>query len=225
MIVSEILAWADAFHAREGRWPGCGSGEIPEATGETWVHVDAALRQGRRDLPGGSSLARLLAERKGKRSSSRVPELTIPQVLAWADAHHTRTGRWPTSASGLISDSGGVYWFNVDNFLKRKAGGVRQGELSLYRLLSRERGMVRHPPLREEQVLGWADAFYTREGQWPAIQSGPIPEAPEETWAAVHMALLTGGRGFAGGSSLAKLLFERRGAPVRRGSCVRRSTR
>ena len=214
--VPEILAWADAFHAREGRWPGCGSGELPEATGETWMRVNAALRQGRRGLPGGSSLARLLAERKGKRSWSPLPELTIPQVLAWADAHHARTGRWPTSASGLISDSGGLYWINVDNFLKRKTGGARKGELSLYRLLSRERGIVRHPPLTEGQVLLWADAFYAREGQWPAIRSGPIPEAPDETWAAVHMALLIGGRGFAGGSSLAKLLFERRGATVRR---------
>jgi hypothetical protein len=215
--VPEILAWADAFHAREGRWPGYRSGEIPEAAGETWRRVDAALREGTRGLAGGTSLARLFGKRTRKQSSSRLPELTIPRVLEWADSHHARTGRWPTAACGLIRDSGGVYWVDVDNFLESKAAGAPRGKLSLCRLLCRERGMVNHRPLTEEQVLAWADAFYAREGKWPAIRSGSILEAPEETWSAVHMALLIGGRGFPGGSSLAKLLLKRRGAPVRRG--------
>ena len=223
--VPEILAWAGAFHAREGRWPGYRSGDIPEAAGETWMGVNTALREGQRGLPRGSSLASLLAERKRKRPPRRLLELTIPQMLAWADAHRARTGRWPTATSGLIAASGGVCWFEVDDFLKQRARGARRGDSSLFRLLSRERGVVRHPPLTEEQVLLWADAFFAREGRWPAIRSGPIPEAPEETWGAVHMALLIGGRGFAGGSSLAKLLFERRGAAVRRGATGRSAGR
>jgi len=68
---SEILDWADAYHARTGEWPTWESGPIPEAPGETWSRVYAALYQGSRGLPGGTTLPRLL---KGYLSSStRTP--------------------------------------------------------------------------------------------------------------------------------------------------------
>jgi hypothetical protein len=35
------------------------------APGETWVAIDAALAHGHRGLPGGDSVARLLARRRG----------------------------------------------------------------------------------------------------------------------------------------------------------------
>ena len=41
------------------------SGPISEAPGETWGAVDAALQKGSRGLPGGSSLALLLADKRG----------------------------------------------------------------------------------------------------------------------------------------------------------------
>src|SRR5262249_32842998 len=50
-----------------------------------------------------------------------------------------------------------------------------------------------------------------RTGRWPAVKSGPIPEAPGETWVAVDQALRMGARGLPGGSSLAGLLLKRRG--------------
>ena len=40
--------------------------------------------------------------------------------------------------------------------------------------------------------------------------SGPVAEAPEETWRAVNMALAQGHRGLPGGSSLSRLLDESR---------------
>ena len=52
---------------------------------------------GLRGLAGGSSLPRLLAEQRGVRNVHGLPPLTEEQVLAWADAHHARTGRWPVS--------------------------------------------------------------------------------------------------------------------------------
>jgi hypothetical protein len=63
--VEQILAWADAFHARTGEWPPSVAAPIPEAPGETWSAVNAALRVGVRGLPGGSSLPRLLREHRG----------------------------------------------------------------------------------------------------------------------------------------------------------------
>src|SRR5207244_3502144 len=56
----QILAWADSYHKRHGRWPTEPAGLIPRSGGETWSGVDQALRVGLRGLPAGSSLARLL---------------------------------------------------------------------------------------------------------------------------------------------------------------------
>jgi hypothetical protein len=64
LTVAVILVWADAHHGRIGRWPSCESGPVHGAQGETWGRLDAALREGARGLPGGSSLARLLDEHR-----------------------------------------------------------------------------------------------------------------------------------------------------------------
>jgi hypothetical protein len=56
-----ILALADAHHAATGRWPNTHTREPIAATGRHWASVDQALRQGRRGLPGGDTLAELLA--------------------------------------------------------------------------------------------------------------------------------------------------------------------
>jgi hypothetical protein len=66
MPVQKILEWADAHHRRTGRWPGVLSGEIPEAPGEDWHAVNFALYRGFRGLPGGDSLAKLLARERGR---------------------------------------------------------------------------------------------------------------------------------------------------------------
>lgn len=58
---AQILAWADTYHARTGRWPARNSGPVPEAPGQTWATVNQALAAGARGLPGGDTLARLLA--------------------------------------------------------------------------------------------------------------------------------------------------------------------
>src|SRR5262249_21652091 len=63
----QILAWADAHYERSGQWPRVESGAIDGTTGEKWANVNAALEQGLRDLPGGSSLAKLLAEKRDAR--------------------------------------------------------------------------------------------------------------------------------------------------------------
>ena len=60
-----ILTWADAYHRRTGRWPKAGPGPVADAPGEHWRAVDSALRHGGRGLAPGSSLARLLGERRG----------------------------------------------------------------------------------------------------------------------------------------------------------------
>jgi hypothetical protein len=57
----EIILWAKRHHGRAGSWPKYYSGPIIEASGETWAAIDSALRNGKRGLTKGGSLAKLLA--------------------------------------------------------------------------------------------------------------------------------------------------------------------
>ncbi len=57
----EILAWADAHHARTGEWPTVRSGRVRENESENWNAISAALDKGYRGLPGGLTLAQFLA--------------------------------------------------------------------------------------------------------------------------------------------------------------------
>ena len=212
-IVAQVLEWADAHHRRMGRWPNENSGPVVDAPGETWNAVEAALRQGSRGFPGGSSIARLLAKRRGVRNPQNLPRLTIPKILAWADAHYKRTKCWPKKHSGPIPESAGDDWAAIDAGLNHGCRGLPGGQ-SLAQLLDNRRGVRNRkalPHYKEKGILAWADAHHQRTGTWPKHYSGPIAEAPGETWLAVNAALSNGVRGLPGGSSLARLLQERRG--------------
>src|SRR5262249_6167740 len=115
------------------------SGPIDEAPADTWGRLDRALQTGSRRLPGGSTLARLLAERRGVRSRRHTPPLTVKQILRWADAHHKRTGRWPNIMSGPVVGVAGERWGAVNNALYYGCRGL-PGQDSLALLLARERG-------------------------------------------------------------------------------------
>jgi hypothetical protein len=205
---ARIGAWARDHRRRTGAWPTRNSGPVLGAAGEVWANLDTTLREGGRGLPGGSCLARLLAERCGVRNRLGLPPLSVEQILAWADRYHRRTGGWPRASSGPIPEVPGETWRAVDAALRGGRRGLR-GSSSLARLLARERGVRNRrqlPRLTRRQILTWADAHRRRTGKWPTCASGPIPEAPGETWKAVGTALVQGLRGLRGGSSLAKLL-------------------
>src|SRR5436190_80912 len=89
--IAQILTWADAYHARRGRWPTQRSGviddqpELPDLTGApvlvpclTWATVNRALCQGFDGLPGGTSLAQLLTEHRAVRRPRGPRQLTVP---------------------------------------------------------------------------------------------------------------------------------------------------
>jgi hypothetical protein len=119
--VEQILDWADRFGARHGSWPNSGDGRISYDLSLTWNGVNEALRQGYRGLPGGSSMAQLLAEHRGHRNVARLPDLTVPQMLVWADEYHRRNERWPTLRSGPILNSGGESWQKIERALRDHA--------------------------------------------------------------------------------------------------------
>jgi hypothetical protein len=109
---------------------------VAGAAGETWKGLDLALRFGHRGLPGGTSLAVLLAQRAGARNRAGLPALSEGRVVAWAEAHRRRTGRWPGRGSGAVAGAGGETWGAVDQALRAGYRGLPGGS-SLAGLLRR----------------------------------------------------------------------------------------
>lgn len=216
LTIPRILSWARAYRRRTGEWPQIISGVIAESPSETWSKVNGALEKGQRGLPDGSSLAKLLHERLGARHRKHPPPLTVEQILTWADAHHDRTGVWPTKKSGAIAAAPGETWALVNDALNKRQRGLRDSDAptSLARLLLARRGVrnrMNLPRLTEAKVLKWADQHFARAGQWPRASSGPVLGASGETWRNVKTALYQGARGLPGGTSLARLLSAKRG--------------
>src|SRR5262249_52289094 len=117
--------------------------------------------------------------------------LTVEQILAWADAHKARTGAWPQARSGPIPEAPGETWAGINMALYKGYRGLPPGS-SLARLLAENRGLrnpSQLPPLSREQILKWARLHFHRTGRWPTMRSGPVVDAPGDTWAAVNQAL------------------------------------
>jgi len=221
LTVQQILAWADEYHARTGRWPHLNSGKVQGSPGDSWANIYEALHGARRGVPPGyGSLASLLEKYRGVRHIRHLPRYTTPQILAWADAHHRRHGRWPAWYSGPIPEAPGESWRKVEGALSKGRRGL-PGRDSLSQLLMRygrrprrtwKIHPARHAPLTISQILAWADEFHRRNDRWPATLSGPIAGTRDETWTSVDNALRAGMRGLPGGSSVALLLEKHRGA-------------
>jgi hypothetical protein len=204
----QILAWADTHYQLNGEWPGQYSGPVCSAPGEKWANTNAALREGLRGLPGKSSLAKLLYEKRGVRTWASAPDLSRIQIHRWVADHFERTCEFPTRQSGVISGSDGETWLRVDAALKTGLRGLPGGS-SLALFLHEEFGVRSRkalPRLTTEHIKGWVTAFYDRTGEYPTHLSGEILGTNGETWGGVDAAMKTGSRGFDGDYSLARLL-------------------
>jgi hypothetical protein len=139
LTIEQILAWADAHRRRTGRFPSVTSGDVEGVEGENWSAIHLALRHGSRGLPAGWSLARLLAKHRGHRPGAQKRRLTIGQILAWADIHYRRAGRFPNAAAGKVYGVDDETWLAIDAALQRSGRGLPGGS-SLHRLLVEFRG-------------------------------------------------------------------------------------
>jgi hypothetical protein len=214
--VAQILAWADEHVRRTGRWPTVRSGEIEGSGRLTWDGVDTALARGWAGLRGKSTLARLLAQHRGKALNRTLLGPSVDEILKWADEFYDRHGRWPSKHDGRIV---GVRWSwsAIEHLISRHGCGI-DGVQSLAQLLARKRGK-RNPrqlaSLSLAKILLWADAFHDRTGRWPIERDGPVMPLMDETWDMVDTALRVGRRGVKGGSSLSQLLRAKRGVVYR----------
>ena len=120
--IRQILSWADEFHRITGRWPAIASRPKGLPTGESWKTVNKALYQGLRGLPGGSSLAILLAEQRDVHGP-----LTPERILAWADLHFEGTGEWPGTRSGRVRGAYRERWETIDTNLRQGRRGLPGG--------------------------------------------------------------------------------------------------
>jgi len=136
--VDHIQAWVDSHRERTGRWPTKTDAEIEEAPEEKWYSIDHHLRHGGRGLPGGTSLGRLIATERRVRNQTNITIFTVDQVLAWADAHYQRTGKWPVYESGPIPEAPGENWKRVQNALLYGLRGLPGGS-SLAQFLNQHR--------------------------------------------------------------------------------------
>jgi hypothetical protein len=212
LTVEEILSWADAYRDRHQVWPHTDAGPVAEAPGEAWDKIDQALRDGGRGLPGNSSLALLLVAQRGARIHLHEPPLDEERILAWAQAHRERTGRWPVAGSGDVPEEPGETWHAINDALRGGRRGLSAGD-SLATLLARRLGARNNtsvPRLTVPRIVAWADQHYARTGQWPTATSGPVVGAPGETWLGIDQALRGGQRGLRLVSSLARLLARQR---------------
>lgn len=197
-----ILRWADDYHRLNGKWPYVNDEGIPESEDDTWKRIDSALRRGDRGLKSRTSLAQLLFVHRGVVNFLNLPRLTKKQILAWADAHHKRTGAWPSENSGRIVGADGETWIRVSEAMRMGRRGFAPGG-SLAKLLEasgRKRNRSNYPPLSEAVIIQWADSHHRRTGRWPNSYSGRVVSAPEESWSVIDNALRMGGRGLAGGN-------------------------
>jgi hypothetical protein len=133
---------------------------------ENWSAIDAALKLGRRGLPGGSSLTYLFDRSLDPAAQGFRPKLTVEQVLAWADAYRAATGRWPTNTSGPVAGVKGEKWVNLDAALRIGRRGLPSGK-SLTRLITEHRGTA-DPP---------ADAVRSRGGPATPAAGGAASRA------------------------------------------------
>ena len=132
LTVEMITNWAKAHFRRTGRWPTLSSGVV-HGTDERWDNLDQLLAKGLRGLPGGQRLAVVLAEHCGVRNHLNTPDLSVKQVLKWADEHNKRNGSFPTKNSGDVFGTE-ENWSKINTSLKGGNRGLRGGS-SLAQLL------------------------------------------------------------------------------------------
>jgi hypothetical protein len=144
LTVEQILVWVEAHRKRTGRWPTARCGPISDAPGETWLAVETALAAGKRGLPGGDSISRLLVRQRGWRNKQALPALSVKQIRGWVMAFHLQTGKWPTRESGAVTGTPGETWCAADLGLKRGQRGLPGGS-SLSKLVRECRKVAEKP--------------------------------------------------------------------------------
>jgi len=134
--------------------------------------------------------------REGSGTESERPDLTVEQILAWADAHHAVHGRWPEVGlrSGVRPVDGvhGESWKAINHALALGLRGL-PGDSSLAELLAEHRGAPAPdmgPRALAEKIWAWEQEHFPIKGPRCRLRgqpSRPVLSIPEIlSWAAAH---------------------------------------
>ena len=225
LTIDLITDWIGQYIEKHRKQPNRNSGSIafaPESyEGITWPTVDAALKNGSRGLPGGSSLADLIQEKFGIMNPANLPPLIKDMIVKWVTQHIAKHGEKPLRSSGPVEfatdDYEGITWAAVDSAFKQGSRGLPCGS-SLASFIEEEFGIVNPAnlvPLTEEMIVQWVTQYIEKSNKKPSRDSGVVDFAviPYEgiTWALIDAALKGGSRGLPEGSSLTKLIEKKFG--------------
>jgi hypothetical protein len=215
LIETDILSWCVEYREYTGKWPAKSNTDlVPGQPSETWRRLDEALESGLRSLPGGSSLAKLLANHGKKYNKSDMPKLTEQKILSLCIEHHKLTGEWPVQKSKdpahrYVPGKPDETWEAIDKILIKGNRGL-PGNDSLAKLLDRNGKKACRsclPQLTEQKILSWCIDYHNLTSKWPNGKTkDAVPNQPNESWSAINSALVNGCRGLSGRNSLSKLL-------------------
>jgi hypothetical protein len=198
---------------RNGSFPCVMSGDVLGGfPGDTWSGYNMALTAGRRGLPGGSSLAKLMSEAvPGYCNPANKSDISHQFIVDRAREHMHIHHRWPSAHSGIVCGGNpGDTWLAYDTCLTRGLRGLPGGS-SLAKLLSEsEIGYINRkgkPKLTVDFIQDRVRDHLIKNGTLPRSSSGPVAGGyPGDTWLGYERALINGNRGLPGGSSLSRVM-------------------
>ena len=207
-----MLAWADAHHARTGRWPTVSSGKVYERTARELAtdrqRAHARIPRVPRRLVAATAVIR------GSAEPNLVDNARGSQFARSSNGQTTTmfaTGPGRTAARALFRAQVGVTWATVNKSL-RKSEWLPREQRRLDRLLAKRR-----MPSRRSTADGSDDRSDSEMGRHLLRRQGPMAEqrslvalrnAPGLSWRIIDDALRHGLRGLPGGMSLAQVLEE-----------------
>lgn len=104
-----------------------------------------------------------------------LPRLTIRQILRWADAHFSRTGRWPSITSVSVIGAPSETWARINGALRHGYRGLSGGG-SLAKLLVGHRAIRRqhpHSALVDTNHRRLGTSPFSADGQISDVEIGP----------------------------------------------------
>jgi hypothetical protein len=94
--ISQVVSWIADFFAKYHEYPTrLDTHGVPSHPDETWSALDDALRFGRRDLPKGMTLVKLLELHFDRPRLIANTDLDLPTLKGWAKQFHKLHGEYP----------------------------------------------------------------------------------------------------------------------------------
>jgi hypothetical protein len=207
-MIAELVS---AYQTEHGKFP------TVRATSE-WCALDGVLRQGGRGLPGGSSLAKLMADRFGYVYWGNKMPLSDEFILDMVDQFKNEHGKFPGQYSGLVAGGfPGDDWGGYNASLRDGGRGLHGGTTLAKLIHSRYPEYVHSKNcenLTVEFIVDRAKEHLDLNGKFPVVKGGSVTNGyPGDTWNGYDRALFEGGRGLPGGTTLKRLLAKELGAP------------